>query len=492
MDDIDVIESRFPVRIEHGEGLVKEAFRLAKKARGKETGGLLVGRIVADPNDPLSGLLCQPKALLHGKEGRGTSVRFELDEEELSRLGAQAAIEYPDMRVVGWWHSHPGHGIFYSSWDQTCHKSLFGVPGMVGLVVDPQSGKEGWFGCLREGDEAQSIPASLPQESDLNAEVEKLATRLSALRKSLSKQSIVLLLAFLAMGAFMMWENRPPSLGEDGIETTSASETLAVEANNEDDLLTLEVATLAADLQELESEWGVFQDTLITTPDSSFREELDGLSLRYSQLEGVVSETNAGLETLVHLQAKTEEEISSFSLFESETRLKWDEFSLALEDVTGTLDGVHGRVLDLAQAEEERLRREIQGVMSELLFLPQHLPPSCHLVPLSTLPSETFLSMAKTYQMRFRNRLSYLHKNDRRYFALRLFESQRKAFMDAMGQATDIFALWNGPRGWLEAASFLAKDGRDAIFLPIPSILKRHLVLPLKPKGMGLWGPCYK
>jgi len=49
------------------------------------------------------------------------------------------------MMVVGWYHSHPGFGAFFSSTDRYTQKHFFKEPYHVGLVVDPFREEEMWF-----------------------------------------------------------------------------------------------------------------------------------------------------------------------------------------------------------------------------------------------------------------------------------------------------------------------------------------------------------
>ncbi|HKR86276.1 MAG TPA: Mov34/MPN/PAD-1 family protein [Terriglobales bacterium] len=56
--------------------------------------------------------------------------------------------QYPDARIVGWYHSHPGFGIFLSEHDTFIHRNFFASPGQVAWVCDPQSDEEGCFGWV--------------------------------------------------------------------------------------------------------------------------------------------------------------------------------------------------------------------------------------------------------------------------------------------------------------------------------------------------------
>ena len=43
--------------------------------------------------------------------------------------------EFPHARIVGWYHSHPGFGVFLSEHDTFIHKNFFSSPGQVAWVA---------------------------------------------------------------------------------------------------------------------------------------------------------------------------------------------------------------------------------------------------------------------------------------------------------------------------------------------------------------------
>ena len=79
---------------------------------------------------------------------------------------------YPEDRIVGWYHSHPGFGVFLSEHDMFIQQNFFSSPGQVAWVYDPHSDEEGCFGwvsgevhrlsCLsvmdRNGDGVERMP----------------------------------------------------------------------------------------------------------------------------------------------------------------------------------------------------------------------------------------------------------------------------------------------------------------------------------------------
>ncbi|HST09467.1 MAG TPA: Mov34/MPN/PAD-1 family protein, partial [Terriglobales bacterium] len=54
--------------------------------------------------------------------------------------------EFPNERILGWYHSHPGFGVFLSDHDTFIHRNFFSSKRQVAWVYDPHSDEEGCFG----------------------------------------------------------------------------------------------------------------------------------------------------------------------------------------------------------------------------------------------------------------------------------------------------------------------------------------------------------
>lgn len=108
-----------------------------------EVGGFLLGRIADGAVDVRVAL---PAAEAVGGRAQVTFTHADWD-------AAHRAVDedHPDLRIVGWYHSHPGFGIFLSEYDRFIHANFFAEPGMVALVRDPHDGAVGWFGW-RDGE----------------------------------------------------------------------------------------------------------------------------------------------------------------------------------------------------------------------------------------------------------------------------------------------------------------------------------------------------
>jgi proteasome lid subunit RPN8/RPN11 len=76
----------------------------------------------------------------------GAHVTFTQDTWE--HIYAVKDKQFPNERIVGWYHSHPGFGIFLSEHDTFIHENFFSSPGQVAWVFDPHSDEEGCFGWV--------------------------------------------------------------------------------------------------------------------------------------------------------------------------------------------------------------------------------------------------------------------------------------------------------------------------------------------------------
>jgi proteasome lid subunit RPN8/RPN11 len=76
----------------------------------------------------------------------GTHVTFTQDTwEHIYKVKDE---RFPDSRIVGWYHSHPGFGVFLSDHDTFIHKNFFSSRSQIAWVYDPHSDEEGCFGWV--------------------------------------------------------------------------------------------------------------------------------------------------------------------------------------------------------------------------------------------------------------------------------------------------------------------------------------------------------
>lgn len=76
----------------------------------------------------------------------GAHVTFTQDTwEQIYRIKDQ---QYPNEKIIGWYHSHPGFGVFLSEHDLFIQENFFSSPQQIAWVYDPQTDEEGCFGWV--------------------------------------------------------------------------------------------------------------------------------------------------------------------------------------------------------------------------------------------------------------------------------------------------------------------------------------------------------
>ena len=97
-----------------------------------------MGRLGDGPLPVVTGSIAALEA-----DGRRASVTFT--HEAWASIYAAMDREFSDDQIVGWYHSHPGFGIFLSSHDRFIHDNFFSDSRQIAYVVDPHAGTEGVF-----------------------------------------------------------------------------------------------------------------------------------------------------------------------------------------------------------------------------------------------------------------------------------------------------------------------------------------------------------
>jgi proteasome lid subunit RPN8/RPN11 len=86
-------------------------------------------------------------------------AHFTFTADAWARLNRDRPERYPDLEVVGWYHTHPDFGIFFSEDDLVVQRSSFYLPWQVALVLDPVRQEEGIFAWKGDPDEEPVVTA---------------------------------------------------------------------------------------------------------------------------------------------------------------------------------------------------------------------------------------------------------------------------------------------------------------------------------------------
>ena len=110
---------------------LEKVFTDSVRVGGIEVGGFLVGYPV---NDRVHISRAIPTS-------RGTVIRIPITSEDMARAAEKLS---PGERLVGWYHSRPGGGVFFSQDDIKAHeKFLLFNPHFKALIIDPYQAKRG-------------------------------------------------------------------------------------------------------------------------------------------------------------------------------------------------------------------------------------------------------------------------------------------------------------------------------------------------------------
>lgn len=129
------------VQISLRSGVLNHIWQQAKAHMEQEIGGLLVGTVYEEDGQ----FLVEVEKALEAEHTQAGSGFVTFTEQAWLKM-LQQRNDYPDLFVTGWYHSHPGFGIYLSSSDEFIHRNFFGnQPWYLALVVDPFSDEWGIF-----------------------------------------------------------------------------------------------------------------------------------------------------------------------------------------------------------------------------------------------------------------------------------------------------------------------------------------------------------
>lgn len=112
---------------------------------GVELGGALLGRAYRYKGQ----VYVEVQAALPAAAGDHGPIHFTFTADSWTQLQQDRSASYPHLDIVGWFHTHPGLGVFYSGDDVIVHSAAFTLPWHVGLVVDPVGNEAAFFGWAK-------------------------------------------------------------------------------------------------------------------------------------------------------------------------------------------------------------------------------------------------------------------------------------------------------------------------------------------------------
>jgi proteasome lid subunit RPN8/RPN11 len=111
-----------------------------------EQGGLLLGKLHHAPAQDQTVekivIAVSVETVVPAQEGIGTEISLSMP---TSVWNNARDLQTPDQVILGWYHSHPNIGAFFSSTDRSTQAAFFNQRWSVAWVIDPIRGEQAWF-----------------------------------------------------------------------------------------------------------------------------------------------------------------------------------------------------------------------------------------------------------------------------------------------------------------------------------------------------------
>lgn len=143
----DLKEARFPARLvgEYRVCLTDQAnTRMrdhAATTSDVELCGVLVGEVLKDELGPY----LQISDVIEGQAANNYGSQVTFTHDTWSHIHSIMDKEHPGKRIVGWYHTHPGFGVFLSGMDTFIQENFFNQPYQVAIVIETKQNELGCF-----------------------------------------------------------------------------------------------------------------------------------------------------------------------------------------------------------------------------------------------------------------------------------------------------------------------------------------------------------
>jgi proteasome lid subunit RPN8/RPN11 len=128
--------------VEFNASVLQQIRKHARSSMTAEVCGILIGAEVDG--------VTRIEACIAGENAAQGGAHVTFTQNTWEHIYKIKDSKFPDRVIVGWYHSHPGFGIFLSEYDIFIHEHFFGAPFQVAWVFDPHSDDEGCFGWVEK------------------------------------------------------------------------------------------------------------------------------------------------------------------------------------------------------------------------------------------------------------------------------------------------------------------------------------------------------
>jgi proteasome lid subunit RPN8/RPN11 len=120
---------------------LNDMHRHGRSSPDVEVCGVIVGNVYRDER----GAYLYVEASIKGDHAAGKTAQVTFTAETWTHINDELERNHAGRKILGWYHTHPGFGIFLSDMDLFIQNNFFNEPWQVAYVYDPKSGEDGVF-----------------------------------------------------------------------------------------------------------------------------------------------------------------------------------------------------------------------------------------------------------------------------------------------------------------------------------------------------------
>ncbi|HYG75186.1 MAG TPA: Mov34/MPN/PAD-1 family protein [Planctomycetota bacterium] len=154
----DAREAVFPTQIasEYRVHIDERAYERMKSHANTTNEVELCGVLIGDVCRDSQGYFLCITAVIEGLHSNNYGAQVTFTHQTWDHINSIKDKEYPKQRIVGWYHTHPGFGVFLSGMDMFIQENFFNLPYQVAIVIETKKHEEGCFAWI----EGKSVPLS--------------------------------------------------------------------------------------------------------------------------------------------------------------------------------------------------------------------------------------------------------------------------------------------------------------------------------------------
>lgn len=129
------------VKVYIHQDVYKEMEKYASSDTAHELGTIMIGEYSED----MGKMHVVISEFIYAKYTDASASTLTFTHETWDYVHREHDEKYPDKKIIGWQHTHPGYGIFLSNYDMFIQENFFNLPFQVAYVIDPVQHLRGFF-----------------------------------------------------------------------------------------------------------------------------------------------------------------------------------------------------------------------------------------------------------------------------------------------------------------------------------------------------------